>query len=300
MKGPTVKQLKEDIKKHGGKGYSNKNKEELIQMLKRLVAPKPKPKPAKKPCPPGKIRNPKTGRCVSKTGAVGKKLVTPAPKPKTTTPKPKTTTPKPKTTTPSSDIYGNAYEEEFLQARENGKILGEKGKEGYALVVKTNRGTMIAKVFKKSKSPKTLLREYEFSKKAGEHGIGPKVYGANTKFKYIMMEMMKETLPQALQRRKLKSIPEKWQIQIYENYKKLDELKIYHNDPNPLNFMLDKNDNMKLIDYGFARKFKKGDTNISSIGSLLYSSHQGLVKNKIVKQDPKFLKDKIPKNSRYL
>ena len=61
-----------------------------------------------KDCPPDKIRNPTTGRCVNKTGIIGKKLLKKSAKPKTLTPKksakPKTPTPKksakPKTPTP--------------------------------------------------------------------------------------------------------------------------------------------------------------------------------------------------------
>ena len=66
-----------------------------------------------KPCPEGKIRNPATGRCVKKSGVIGKKLLAAkksAKKPKTPAPKsvkkPKTPAPKsvkkPKTPAPKS------------------------------------------------------------------------------------------------------------------------------------------------------------------------------------------------------
>ena len=34
----------------------------------------------------------------------------------------------------------------------------------------------------------------------------------------------------------------------------LDNIKIFHGDPNPLNFMLDSNDKLYIIDYGFGKK----------------------------------------------
>ena len=43
----------------------------------RRVKKTKKPRPSVKRCPPKKIINPKTGRCVNKTGAIGKKLAVP-------------------------------------------------------------------------------------------------------------------------------------------------------------------------------------------------------------------------------
>jgi len=61
----TVKILREQAKAKGLKGYSKLRKQELITLLKRT----------NKVCTRGKIRNPSTGRCVSKTGKIGKALL---------------------------------------------------------------------------------------------------------------------------------------------------------------------------------------------------------------------------------
>ena len=46
----------------------------------------------------------------------------------------------------------------------------------------------------------------------------------------------------------------------------LDRIKVFHADPNPLNFMVGKNDKLYIIDYGFGKKIddklvKKYETN---------------------------------------
>ena len=66
-----------------------------------------------KVCPPNKILNPVTNKCVLKTGAIGKKILmkqkTPTPKPKTPTPKPKTPANIPKLGIPEKKIVERLY-----------------------------------------------------------------------------------------------------------------------------------------------------------------------------------------------
>ena len=69
-----------------------KAKPKAKAVTKPPPVPKPKAKPTTATCPPDKILNPASGRCVSRTGAIGKKLLGTTAKPKTTaSAKPKTT-----------------------------------------------------------------------------------------------------------------------------------------------------------------------------------------------------------------
>jgi predicted Ser/Thr protein kinase len=157
------------------------------------------------------------------------------------------------------------YQVLFCKATINKKTLGAKGKEGYALVLNDK---LIAKVFKPRKSVKKMLIEANFAKRAGEAGIGPKVHYVDKNKKFIVFDRLKETLPDALQKNNWKSIPDTLQKQIIKQLYKLDELDILQNDPNPLNFMLDHNDKIKIIDYGFAKALSKQKVITSNIESL--------------------------------
>jgi serine/threonine protein kinase len=52
-------------------------------------------------------------------------------------------------------------------------------------------------------------------------------------------------------------LTKKQQEEIIELFEKLDKIKIFHKDPNPLNFMYDSNKNMKIIDFGFAEMIEE-------------------------------------------
>jgi len=74
---PTVKELKEIAKVRGIKGYSKMKKSQLETVLGFMEfanneGSSSRPDSA---CPSGKIVNPSTGRCVSKKGSIGKKLM---------------------------------------------------------------------------------------------------------------------------------------------------------------------------------------------------------------------------------
>ena len=51
-------------------------------------------------------------------------------------------------------------------------------------------------------------------------------------------------------------LPVKYQSQIIKIIKKLDEIGIFHGDPNPLNFMV-TNNKVNIIDFGFAKEIDK-------------------------------------------
>ena len=187
------------------------------------------------------------------------------------------------------------YEQAFLEAKKKKKVVGAQGKDGYALVVPYRGKEYIAKVFKPTKSARVIGKEFEFQKRAADLGVSPRVYEFNPKHKYILMDKLRDTLPSELKKRGDKKFPEKWQRQIVEIYRTLDDNKILHNDANPLNFMIDHNDNVKIIDFGFAKNITKKTThrNILSIHSLLYVWDKGLYTTGIVNKPFRILEQVI-------
>ena len=131
--------------------------------------------------------------------------------------------------------------------------LGNEGKEGITYLVKNRRGKEFAmKTFKKNKSSNTLLAEYNFQKIASKYGISPKVYEYDTVSKYIVMEKMNYHMYDTIKSHNGKLLI-KYQRQIIDIFKKLDECKVFHGDSNILNYML-KDDKLYIIDFGFSKK----------------------------------------------
>lgn len=157
------------------------------------------------------------------------------------------------------------YKKSKIDKYKKGKQLGLKGKEGIVYSVKTKNGREYAmKTFKKSKSSKTLLTEMELQKLASKYGISPKIIDHDTVTKYIVMEKLDIRFIDTVKKQKGK-LTKIQQNQILEIIKKLDNCKVLHNDPNPLNFMF-KDNKLYIIDYGFAKKIdekliKKYNTN---------------------------------------
>ena len=148
------------------------------------------------------------------------------------------------------------------------KMLGEPGKEGVTLLVTMNDdGTEAAmKTFKPDKSVANIQKEAELQQDAADAGISPRVIEVQTTTtpKYILMEKLKERLVDRYT--KGSTLIDKHQTQLIAMMDKLDEIKILHNDVNVLNLMLDDKDDLKLIDFGMARKltakdFKLGNSN---------------------------------------
>ena len=162
--------------------------------------------------------------------------------------------------------------------------LGETGKEGTTYeVINKNTGQIAAmKVFKKKKSKKTFKREVDFQIKAGN--LAPRVIC----YSYIptpriIMEKMTITLVGLIENQNGK-LTSKQQNEIIELNKNMDKLKINHNDPNPLNIMIDEEGNFKYIDYGFSKILKR--TNLHSLEPLIYNIFRGIVNGyKIIKEE---------------
>lgn len=144
------------------------------------------------------------------------------------------------------------------QIEKKGKLSGKKGKEGTTVIVKGKSGREYAiKLFKTKKSSDKILKEANFQERAAEAGVAPEVYAVNTKGKYIIMQKMSETIVDYARRKKLKELEKRHQAQLYALCKRLDEAGVVQNDGNPLNLMLDDNQRLYIIDYGFAMNIDK-------------------------------------------
>jgi len=146
------------------------------------------------------------------------------------------------------------YKKEKIDKYTKHKQLGEKGKEGITYFVTDSSGKRYAmKTFRKAKSSATLEREYTLQKKASKAGVAPRVYDYDTVSKYIVMEKMDRHLFVDANGSKTVDLTKSEQLRILEIFQKLDEVGVFHNDINILNFMV-KKDQIYLIDYGFSKE----------------------------------------------
>ena len=65
----------------------------------------------------------------------------------------------------------------------------------------------------------------------------------------------------------------------------MDKKNVYHNDPNPLNIMVDTKGNFRYIDFGMSKEKKINKTNIKSLKNVFYGGLQGLVTQKKIKSN---------------
>jgi predicted Ser/Thr protein kinase len=133
------------------------------------------------------------------------------------------------------------------------KQLGQKGKEGVTYLVTDKNGEEFAmKTFRKSKSSNTLKKEYYLQKQSSKFGIAPKVVEYDTVSKYIVMEVMEQSLVDVMSKQKGNLLKHQ-QHQILDLYKKLDNALVFHGDANISNYMF-KGKQLYMIDYGFSKE----------------------------------------------
>jgi tRNA A-37 threonylcarbamoyl transferase component Bud32 len=126
----------------------------------------------------------------------------------------------------------------------------KRGKDGE---IKVNKN-MVSKVFNENKSPKEIIKEYEFMEKAYNLGISPRPFSFNwTGAKYILMEKLDYTLFEEI--KKTGELSQKRQREMIKILHLLDKSHIFHGDISPLNFMIKKsNDALYIIDFGMSKK----------------------------------------------
>ena len=81
------------------------------------------------------------------------------------------------------------------------------------------------------------------------------------------MELMNELLIDYMKRKGLKKLEKEIQFQLVACMEILDNIGILHNDGNIRNIMLDNNNEIKIIDFGFSKLIKKADKRIRSVKS---------------------------------
>jgi len=109
------------------------------------------------------------------------------------------------------------------------------------------------KFFKEKKSVDFLKIEAELLKIGAKAGISPKVKEVNTVFKFIVMDKINQNLFDLLKEWK-GELSNHFQTEIVRIVMTLDKIKVFHGDPNPLNFMVGNGETLYIIDYGFGKK----------------------------------------------
>lgn len=146
--------------------------------------------------------------------------------------------------------YNHEKKDRFIKIKQ----LGDKGRESRTFLV-TDRDTgkkYAMKTYRKNKSSKSLKDEYYYQELAAKEGISPAVISLDTVNKTMIMEKLDIDLVD-LMKRQGGVLTERQQKRIINIFKKLDEIKVFHLDANPLNFMA-KRGRIYIIDYGFSKK----------------------------------------------
>jgi len=146
------------------------------------------------------------------------------------------------------------HKKKHINKFEKIKKLGNNGKDGitYLVIEKKTEKYYAMKTFKKNKSGKKILDEYEMQKIASEFNIAPKVYEVDIVDNYIIMEKMDCHLLEKMTKRDGK-LTKTEQKEIIRIFKTLDNAKIFHADVNILNYMYKKN-KLYIIDFGMSKK----------------------------------------------
>lgn len=122
-------------------------------------------------------------------------------------------------------------------------------------------------------------KEYDFSKRAGELGIGPKVimYGGLTPENgYMIMEKINGVV---LNKKSVDDIVKYFTIAL-DKYKELTESGIFQNDLNSDNVMIDTKGNVFIIDYGLAENYPYEREHMLSMARYLLKNTKGAVSKK--------------------
>jgi len=106
------------------------------------------------------------------------------------------------------------------------------------------------KQFKPRKSVKKIQDEVSLQLVSSKAKISPNIIEVNEKYKYIVMEKLDKHLIDIYDE---KNISLDYQKQLIKIYKTLDEIGVFHGDPNPLNYMI-KGKKLYVIDFGMAKK----------------------------------------------
>jgi len=136
---------------------------------------------------------------------------------------------------------------------ENFKViqqLGQDGAQGIVYLVEFPNGLRSAmKQFKKNKSIAKIKVEADFQRRAAAAGISPEVMHVDTDNKRIFMEPMRARIVDVLD-----SGTKRFSSDLRHIMNTLDEIGILHNDGNVLNLMLNDQEELRILDFGLAKK----------------------------------------------
>jgi len=133
------------------------------------------------------------------------------------------------------------------------KQLGQDGAQGVVYLVEFPNGLRAAmKQFKKTKSSAKITAEADFQQRAADANIAPDVMHVDTENKRIFMEPMQVRVVDVLE-----SGSKRFADDLRHIMETLDDIGILHNDGNALNLMLNDNDELRIIDFGLAKKIDK-------------------------------------------
>ena len=117
------------------------------------------------------------------------------------------------------------------------KQLGHEGKDGRTfLAIDEEKNEVAIKIFRKNKRSSSIEKEAKLQMIASEHGISPRVLSYDGEGKYIVMEKLDTNLFDCFKRQN-GQLTESQQKAVIRLFRELDKCKVFHGDPNPLNFM---------------------------------------------------------------
>lgn len=128
------------------------------------------------------------------------------------------------------------------------KQLGDPGKDAVTWRVEMGGKRFALKQFKPRKSENKIRKEVELQTLAAEYGIAPKIHDVDYKRKYIVMDKLDKHL---IEVGSDKLLSDDSQHQLVNLYSKLDDIGVFHGDPNPLNYMF-KRKKLYVIDFGMS------------------------------------------------
>jgi len=128
-----------------------------------------------------------------------------------------------------------------------GKQLGESGKDAKTFSV-NNKYAL--KQFSTRKSSKKIMEEAEIQRLVSSVKACPKVIDVDSDRKYILMEKLDKHLIDVDSEKHVSIDNQKQLLKLYDQ---LDEVGIFHGDPNPLNYMT-KGKKLYVIDFGMSKK----------------------------------------------
>ena len=155
--------------------------------------------------------------------------------------------------------------------------LGKTGKEGMVYLVRLRKGKgrreehAAMKQFKAKKSAATFRTEARFTEAAAHASAAPQVYEIVTASPpRLVMQLMECTVVDLAQRQG-GQLSESQQRDIVETCLRMDAAGIYHNDPNPLNLMVDADGAFRWVDFGHSVELKAKHGQHPNVRALLSS-----------------------------